>query len=77
MQNTVCTKFAAEKVIVLTSPGKGTNEEVGIRMFSLSQMSKVKLVCSLAWRENFAKGNNSVTDMIRRMLDSKLLIGGS
>ena len=31
-------------------------------MFLLSQMTKVKLVCALAWRENFAKGNNSVTD---------------
>ena len=39
-------------------------------MFSLSHMSKVKLVCALAWRENFAHGNNSVTDTIRRMPDS-------
>ena len=54
--------FAAEKVIVFTSSGKIINEEVGIRMFSLSQMTKVKLVCALAWRETFAKGNNSVTD---------------
>lgn len=36
-------------------------------MFSLSQMHKVKLVCALAWRENFAQGNNSVTDTKRRM----------
>ena len=42
-------------------------------MFSLSQMTKVKLVCALAWRENFAKGNNSVTDTKRRMLDSLTL----
>ena len=45
------------------------NEKVGIRMFSLSQMTKVKLVCALAWQENFAKGNNSVTDTKRRMPD--------
>ena len=51
----------------LASPGKVINEEDGIRMFSLSQMTKVKLVCALAWRENFAKGNNSVTDAKRRM----------
>ena len=56
---------------------KVINEEVGIRMFSLSQMTKAKLVCALAWRENFAKGNNSVTDTIRRILDSQLLIGGT
>ena len=30
-------------------------------------MTKVKLVCTLAGRENFAKGNNSVTDTKRRM----------
>ena len=30
-------------------------------------MTKVKLVCALAWRENFAKCNNSVTDTKRRM----------
>ena len=42
-------------------------------MFSLSQMTKVKLVCALAWRENFAKGNNSVTDTKRRMRDSPTL----
>ena len=36
-------------------------------------MTKVKLVCALAWRENFAKGNNSVTDMIMRMPDSPTL----
>ena len=36
-------------------------------------MSKVKLVCALAWRENFAKGNNSVTDTKRRMPDSPTL----
>ena len=42
-------------------------------MFSLSQMTKVKLVCALAWRENFAKGNNSVTDTKRRMHDSPTL----
>ena len=36
-------------------------------MFSLSQMTKAKLVCALAWQENFAKGNNSVTDTKRRM----------
>ena len=53
--------------------GIGINEEVGIRMFSLSQMTKVKLVCALAWRENFAKGNNSVTDTKRRMRDSPTL----
>ena len=70
MQNTACTNFATEKVIVFASPGKVINEEVGIRMFSLSQMTKVKLVCALAWRENFAKGNNSVTDTKRRMPDS-------
>ena len=40
-------------------------------------MTKVKLVCALAWRENFAKGNNPVTDMIRRMLNNQLLIGGT
>jgi hypothetical protein len=67
LQNTACTNFATEKVSVLASPGKGINEEVGIRMFSLSQMTKVKLVCALAWRENFAKCNNSVTDTKRRM----------
>ena len=69
--------FTAEKVIVLTSSGKVINEEVGIRMFSLSQMTIAKLVCTLARRENFAKGNNSVTDMIKRMLDSQLLMGGT
>ena len=37
------------------------NKEVGRRMFSSNQMTKVKLVCALAWREYFAKGNNSVT----------------
>ena len=42
-------------------------------MFSLSQMSKAKLVCALAWRENFAKGNNSVTDTKSRMRDSPTL----
>ena len=57
----------------LACVGKGINEEVGIRMFSLSQMTKVKLVCALAWRENFAKGNNSVTDTKRRMRDSPTL----
>ena len=36
-------------------------------------MTKVKLVCALAWRENFAKGNNSVTDTKRRMHDSPTL----
>ena len=36
-------------------------------------MTKVKLVCALAWRENFAKGNNSVTDTKRRMRDSPTL----
>ena len=77
MQNTACTNFATEKVIVLASPGKVINEEDGIRMFSLSQMTKVKLVCALAWRENFAKGNNSVTDTKRRMPNSQLLIGGT
>ena len=51
----------------LACVGKGINEEVGIRMFSLSQMTKVKLVCILAGRENFAKGKNSVTDTKRRM----------
>ena len=30
-------------------PGKVINEEVGIRIFSLSQMTKVKLVCALAF----------------------------
>lgn len=83
LQNTALTHSAlplrsskdltAEKVIVLTSSGKVINEEVGIRMFSLSQMTKVKLVCALAWRENFAKGNNSVTDTKRRMHDSPTL----
>ena len=70
LQNTACTNFATEKVSVLASPGKVKDEEVGIRMFSLSQMTKAKLVCALAWRENFAKGNNSVTDTIRRMQGS-------
>ena len=42
-------------------------------MLSLSQMTKVKLVCALAWRENFAKGNNSVTDTKRRMPDCPTL----
>ena len=73
MLNTACTNFATEKVIVLASPGKVINEEVGIRMFSLSQMTNVKLVCALAWRENFAKGNNSVTDTKGRMPDSPTL----
>ena len=73
MQNTACTNFATEKVIVLASPGKVINEEVKIRMFSLSQMTNVKLVCALAWRENFAKGNNSVTDTKGRMRDSPML----
>ena len=36
-------------------------------------MTKVKLVCALAWRENFAKVNNSVTDTKRRMHDSPTL----
>lgn len=36
-------------------------------------MTKVKLVCALAWRENFAKDNNSVTDTKRRMHDSPTL----
>jgi len=31
LQNTACTNFATEKVSVLASPGKGINEEVGIR----------------------------------------------
>ncbi len=31
LQNTACTNFATEKVIVLASPGKVINEEVGIR----------------------------------------------
>ena len=31
LQNTACTNFATEKVNVLASPGKGINEEVGIR----------------------------------------------
>ena len=31
LQNAACTNFATEKVNVLASPGKGINEEVGIR----------------------------------------------
>ena len=57
------------KVCVTCFVRKVINEKVGMRLFSSSKMTKAKLVCALAWRGNFAKGNKSVTDTKRRMPD--------
>ena len=61
MQNTACTNFATEKVIVLASPGKVINEEVGIRTIQ-GQIRKGG--CPTVQRSDWARhGHRTEKDM--------------